>query len=447
MYTARYLGAEGFGLLSFALAFTGIFGVVTDLGLKTLTVREVARDKSLATQYLGNIIGIKAILSTFTLLLIAVIMNLIGYPDQKMQVVYILTFSILLTSYTDILYSIFQAYEKMEFQSFGQVLNSLIMLIGALLAIELNYDINGFAFIYFVSSFIVLIYATVVCISKFVIPKLTINFHFWKVTIKEALPFGLTGIFVTIYYWIDSVMLSFMQGDEAVGYYNAAYRLIMVLLFIPMVLNLSIFPAMSQFFTNNLHSFKYAYEKYFKYMAIIGFPIGVGTTLIAEEVIWLIFGKEFMNSVLALQILVWSSIFIYLNGSFGRLLEASNRQMVVTKITGICMIENILLNFIIIPKFSYIGASVTTVITEFTALILVAIICSKIGYGLSKDILLDVAKAIFASVIMGLIVIYLIDINIIVLILISAIFYFVIVSVIGGFDKDDVQLFKRIIGI
>ena len=32
MYTARYLGAEGFGVLSFALAFTGIFGVFTDLG-------------------------------------------------------------------------------------------------------------------------------------------------------------------------------------------------------------------------------------------------------------------------------------------------------------------------------------------------------------------------------------------------------------------------------
>ena len=48
MYTARYLGVEGFGILSFALAFTGIFGVFTDLGLHQLTVREVARDKSLA---------------------------------------------------------------------------------------------------------------------------------------------------------------------------------------------------------------------------------------------------------------------------------------------------------------------------------------------------------------------------------------------------------------
>ena len=58
MYTARYLGAEGFGILSFALAFTGIFVVFADVGLRQLTVREVARDKSLAGKYLlvqGNI--------------------------------------------------------------------------------------------------------------------------------------------------------------------------------------------------------------------------------------------------------------------------------------------------------------------------------------------------------------------------------------------------------
>ncbi len=51
MYTARYLGVEGFCILSFALSFTGISGVFSDLGLSALTVREVERDKSLANEY------------------------------------------------------------------------------------------------------------------------------------------------------------------------------------------------------------------------------------------------------------------------------------------------------------------------------------------------------------------------------------------------------------
>ena len=54
MYTARYLGAEGYGILSLALSITGIFGILADLGLNTLMVREVARNKELADTYISN---------------------------------------------------------------------------------------------------------------------------------------------------------------------------------------------------------------------------------------------------------------------------------------------------------------------------------------------------------------------------------------------------------
>ena len=65
---ARYLGADGFGILSFALAFAGIFGILADLGLNTLAVKEIAKDKSLAKKYLGNFIFTKIILF-FTLII------------------------------------------------------------------------------------------------------------------------------------------------------------------------------------------------------------------------------------------------------------------------------------------------------------------------------------------------------------------------------------------
>ena len=82
MYTARYLGAEGFGVLSFALAFTGIFIIFADFGLVNLTIREVARDKSLASKYIGNIIGIKIISVVFTFGMIVITINYLGYPEQ-----------------------------------------------------------------------------------------------------------------------------------------------------------------------------------------------------------------------------------------------------------------------------------------------------------------------------------------------------------------------------
>ena len=102
MYVARYLGAEGFGILSFALAFTGIFGLLTDIGLSPLTIREVARNRSLAKKYLGNIAVLKTILVIVTFGLIALSINLLGYPQQTITVVYLIALSVVFNAFSTI---------------------------------------------------------------------------------------------------------------------------------------------------------------------------------------------------------------------------------------------------------------------------------------------------------------------------------------------------------
>ena len=445
MYTARYLGAEGFGVLSFALAFTGIFGVFGDMGLSTLTTREVARDKSLAGKYLGNIAAMKLVLVVITFCLIAIAINLLGYPEKTILVVYLIALSIIFSAFTRMFNSVFQAFEQMEYQSIGGILSSVLMLAGALIAISQGFGVVGFAAIYFMVSTITMGYSFVVCIWKFVFPKIEVDIKFWKDNFKAGLSFGFTGIFVTIYYWIDSVMLSLMKGDEVVGWYNASYRLMMVVLFIPSILNSVIFPKMSQFFVVSKDSLRIAYERYFRYMIIIAIPLGIGTTLLSDKIILFIYGAEYTNSIVALQILIWSSVVIFIGGAFARLLESSNRQIVITRITAICMLENVILNLMMIPKFSYIGASVATVITEFTALILGMIVCYKIGYCLSKNIILISTKAIVASLMMGLFIVSFNDLNLLFLILLSGIFYFIILYLLRVFGKDDMRLFRNIV--
>jgi len=445
MYTARYLGAEGFGILSFALAFTGIFGVLTDLGLSPLTVREVARDKSSAKKYLNNISVMKAILVTITFALIAIVINLLGYPEQTIKVVYLISLSVVFNSFTGMFYSIFRAFEKMEYQSLGQILNSILMLVGALFAISRGFSVIGFASLYFLISVVALVYSFVISIWKFVKPKTEVDWNFWKLTIKESLPFGLSGIFITIYYWIDSVMLSLMKGNEVVGWYNAAYRLIVILLFIPSIINMVVFPAMSRFHISSQNSLKLMSRKYFKFMLAIGIPIGVGTTLLADKVILLIFGAGYIQSIIALQILVWAMVFIFANAAFVRLFESINKQIIVTKITGICMIENIILNLLIIPLFSYIGASITTVITEFTIVTLVLIFAYKIGYSVQiREFLTNISKVIIASLIMGVFIWKLRSLNLLILVLLSTLLYIGILYIIGGINKEDIELLKQV---
>lgn len=445
MYMARYLGVDDFGVLSFALAFAGLFGIFADLGLSTLTIREVAKDRSLAGKYLGNIALMKVILAAIVFGLIALTINILSYPEQTIKVVYLIALSIILSSFANMFNSVFQAYERMEYSSIVFILSNVLMLSGVIYAINQEFNVIGFAFIYFIASAIVLVISFLVCVYKIAKPDIEIDLNFWIVTSKEAWPFGLSGVFVTIYYMSDTVMLSLMQGNEAVGLFNAAYKLIMAILFIPSVLNMAIFPVMSKFYISSKDSLRLAYEKYFKYMFVIGIPIGIGTTLLADRIILLIFGAEYSPSVIALQILIWSSVFIFLSGAFARLLESSNRQKTITKITAINVSANIILNLILIPKFSYVGASITTTITEFSALMLGIMACSSIGYALPKKDLSSIGKVIISGLLMGIFIIYLGDLNLFVLIILSAIFYFIILYLLRGFDAEDIIIFRKTI--
>jgi O-antigen/teichoic acid export membrane protein len=444
MYTARYLGASGFGILSFALAYTGIFAVLTDFGLRQLTIREVARDKTLAGKYLINTVVMKLILVAITFGLIVLTINLAKYPGQQVIVVYIIGLSFCADTFTGSFYSIFQAYEKMEYQSIGDILSGVLMLAGALFAIALKFDIVGFAYIYAIVSVTSLGYAFAVYAWRFLRPRIEIDFRFWKSTIIQAFPFGLCLAFVVIYYWIDSVMLSFMKGDAEVGLYNVAYRLITIPLIVPNIISAAVFPSMSRFFISSRDALHFITGKYFKLMLALGIPIGVGTTLLADKIIITIFGSEYANSAAPLRLLIWAVVFIFVNTPFFRLLESANRQTVAAAIVGVGMIVNVVFNLLIIPRFSYIGAAFTRVLTEFIIAILAVIFAYRTAHcGVQKgDFLTHVFRPVIAGLIMGIYLWSLPNLNLIILVLSSALLYAVVLYMVGGIGKEDIRLLR-----
>jgi O-antigen/teichoic acid export membrane protein len=447
IYIARYLGANGYGVLSFALAFSGIFSVLVELGLSTYTVREVARDKSLAKKFIGNTLLIKIILSVLTFILIVLSVNLNGYPQNTTIVIYLISLSVILTSVSGIFYSIFQAFEEMEYQSLGQILNSIIMFFGVFLGIYLGFGVIGFSLIYLIASMTIVVYSLIICSNKFSIPKIEFDKEFWKKTIKESLPFGLTGISVMLYIYVDSVLLSILQNNEVVGWYNAAYRLVLFLIFIPNTINIAIFPLMSQYHISSPISLRKINEKYFKFMITLGIPIGVGVTLLADKIILLIFGTGYLPSIITLQILIWTIVFTFGSAASVKLLEATNKQLILTKITSICLIVNVLLNLLLIPKYSYIGASIATVVTEIIIVFSVFTVSHKFGYGIRiTNIVKDLVKIIFASLLMAMIIIYLKNLNLFFITVISVITYFITLYVIKGIDNEDISIIKKILG-
>lgn len=446
VYSTRYLGVEGFGILSFALAFTGIFNIFIDIGLNKLIIREVARNYSIATVYVANIMLIKLLLSITTICLIFLIMHIIGYDQETMNVIYFITLYTIFISFSSIFYSVFQANEKMEYPSLGNILSNLLLLVGILVAINYNLNITQFSSVYaFVGGFI-LLYAFFIYSYKFNLPKFEFKWDIWKSLIKEAWPFAITGISTNLYLWVDTIILSFIQGPEAVGLYNASYKLILVLVFIPTVFNNAIFPLMSKYFVSSRESLKITFDKLFKIMILIGFPIGIGTVAIADKIILFVYGDQFLDSVVILQILIWSTVLIFARNPLERLLESYNKQLAVTKIFILGVIFNSIFNIIFIPQFSYVGAAIITVLTDILVLgLLIFAVRKSTGFLISKNTKISLIKIALASFLMGLIVNQLSYLNIFVLITLATLIYILNLLLMKILDNDEISMIKSIL--
>lgn len=447
VYAARYLGVESFGILSLAIAFTGIFSVFMDMGLSTLTTRELARKKSDTETYISNITTIKLVLTLINLGLIFFIVQFLGYNQQTITVIYLILFYTIFNNFSIMFYAVFQANEKIEYQSLGVIISSILLLIGVLVAIYYKFDIIQFSSIYTVTGFFVLVYVSFSYLYKYPSPKLKFNAQKWKFLIKESWPFAITNMSTYIYTWIDTILLSILVGQEAVGLYNASYKLVLVLMFIPVVFNTAIFPIMSKYYISSKESLNITFEKLFKIMVIAAIPIGIGTVIIAKKLIVLIYGTEFIGAVLALQILIWSIVLIFARSPFERVLEASNQQLLVTKLFLIGVIFNIILNIIVIPKYSFIGAGIITVFTDALILGLILILIKNFGIKISTKIKKSLLKIVLASLVMGIVVYVFLDYNLFLLIIIGTIVYSAMLLILKILDNDEIAMIKSIIKI
>jgi O-antigen/teichoic acid export membrane protein len=447
-YTTRYLGVENYGIISIALAWVGIYGPLMDMGLGQLVIRDVSRDPSLIDKYIFNMAALKILITPFIIILVVLAANFLNKGDSAtISVVYILAISTGIASFSGIFTSAFQSMEKMEYSSIVSVVNGLCMLVGALLAIRLGLSVIGFAYVYLVASLIIFVYSIATYVIKFSRARAALDIVSWPSMFQEALPFGMADLFAGIFGWISSLILAYTMGHEDVGFYMAPYKLIIILNIIPYVVNISLFPVMCRFYLTSGTMMRFLQTRSFRYTALLGLPMGVGTTLLAEKIIILIFGPIFIKSVIVLQVLIWSSVLIFTSSSFYRLLSTSNYQATVTKLMAVCALEAILLNLILIPQLSYVGASLANVASEGTSLVLSMYAASKIGYSLSKSDLAFMVKVAIASAAMGAFILLVkgLAIHLVLLVASSIIFYFIVSFLLGIFDKEDIAIFKSII--
>jgi O-antigen/teichoic acid export membrane protein len=163
----------------------------------------------------------------------------------------------------------------------------------------------------------------------------------------------------------------------------------------------------------------------------------------ADKIIFIIYGKKFENSIVALQILIWVMMLMFLTYLLGNVLESINRQGIVAKVTGLNALLNISLNSLLIPRFSYIGASVATVLTEAVGF---GFLLNFIYRHLQAPPLFKVIfKPLIASIVMSFFLFYFKQVNVLILIILATLLYFGMIYMFRVISEEDIGLVKQVL--
>ena len=444
VYLARGLGEIEFGKYSFANSFIQIFIVMADLGLSLLTIREVAKENNKASKYLGNFTILKILLSLCAFSAIIVIINLLPYPASTVRVVYVLSVYFIFTSLSTFFRCIMNAFEKMEYDATLSLFEKFITVALCFIFLKSGYGLIPISYAFLTGGTIGLIMSFVLVVKKFVKPDFHIDLSFWKVSLKDAFPFALGSVFVMIYSYIDQVMLSLMKGDAAVGWYNASFSLVNNVTILASVFMSAAYPTFSRLFRDSQESLKVVYERSFKYLLILGLPIAVGGMILAERIIILLYGNEYLPSVAAFRILIWTAFPSHLCYLFSTFLNSINKQGTNLLFMIISTIANVLLNLILIPQFSYLGAGIATLLSEIILFFLWIWYLSRSKYRFLPIRLFT--KVIAANGIMSMIILLLFKTGIIFLVAIGVIAYCMSLYALGCIDDEDRRIIKEILG-
>ncbi|MGH7776824.1 MAG: flippase [Candidatus Dormibacterales bacterium] len=360
--TANYLQPHLFGQYQTLVNYTALVAIVVDLGFNTLYVREGARAPAELERYLDNVMSSKVILGLVGLGLLAAALQFPGLGGLLWPGFVLM----LLTTYSTLLRGTFYALQQLGYEAVAIVLESVVLLVLVLAGIRAGAGVAYFLWAYAASyGFSCLYFMAVLTGRRLVQIRWRLDLDFLTRWFWNGIPFALTFAITTLYFKIDVPILQALKGDTEVGWYGFAYKPFEALLFVPQSMLNVVFPVMAIYYRDSPGSLRAATTKLFKGLALLGWPITVGTVVLATGLGSLLhMYPRFPESVVALRILGVGIFFMFVNNAFIAALTSSNRQWLFTWAALGSLAVNLILNALLIPPFGYVGASWATVITE-----------------------------------------------------------------------------------
>ena len=184
-----------------------------------------------------------------------------------------------------------------------------------------------------------------------------------KKLLRQCWPLILSGLAAQIYLKIDQIMLGLIISDSAVGIYSVAVRFSEVWYFIPNIFVSSAFAVLLSYKSRDESMYYFKMQKLLDYLFLFALSIAILIMIIANPLIYFLYGQEYISAAPVLTVHIWASLFVFMRALLSKWLIAEELTFfsLVTHLTG--AIVNISLNLVLIPKFGIMGAAIATLIS------------------------------------------------------------------------------------
>lgn len=362
IYLARVLAPSEYGVLKFATVTLGYLLVITDMGVFQVGSRTVSTKKYKYEEIISAAIITKMLQAVPALL---ILVSVLIFADKSIEIkALLLLFSFI--AFINIINTewFFVGIQKMEYLVFSRLSNQILSLIGVILFVKSAAQIIYIPVVQIagtIVSILILLYGLKKEIGTF---KLRINKLIIKEVLKSSLLLGFSIIFVQVLYNFDVIILTIYQSSEEVGYYSAAYQMITLIVTPITILYQSVFPIMSSLYVESKERFKLLIGYISKITPAFAFAIPVFGVFAGGPLLTLMFGERYNGAIPMFNILVFSTVIIYMNNINHQTFIATGHDKEYFKATLYAATANVVLNFIFIPRYGTTAAAVNVIAAE-----------------------------------------------------------------------------------
>ena len=382
---ARYLGVEKFGVYGTIMAYLTLFASLADYGLTTVTIRDVAQDHKRSESYFSHTLSLRMVLTVIAYLSMLLLGSVWKKGEYPLFLIAICGLFLFPEALRKLAISMLSAYERMDKVAVLEVLSTVFRYLPFLIAISIGAAFHT-AFVLLITAWLGLAIGSLVVTTRYCLKhwSFSVTWPQMRSTLYEALPFGTLFILTVIHFKADIIMLSKMQGSVAVGFYEGAYKFIEAAIFIPASIIHVLLPVMSRYFVTDRTSYTNVYIHATRILALGILPIIIFVTFFSDTIILLMYGDAYRPSVPALSLLIWALFFIFMNAPIENIIVTSKMMTAFLPYSIANTFLNIFLNFLLIPKYSFLGASIATVSTKFTIFVVKLYFANRVLHNASE---------------------------------------------------------------